>query len=268
MTSKPHVVAILGATGQTGRVVLRHLLAVAQSENLVLQIYIRSSRKLIGLLPGIDSNPHAKLFEGALTDRSLIENCCRGAGTIICTVGENENLMGVRVIQDAADGIINALRTLKEEEEPNWQKPSVYLLSSSTFNPRFAAERPPPVHWLIKTAFRHSYADLVKAQNRLLEETSLLSVVLIQPPLLVEEEGTGHEISTDQVRLACSYEDLGSGMVGIMLGEEYKGISAIGISSKLGDRPLRYAPEMLRRIFWGMIANVRYYFFPCQSCSD
>jgi len=264
MTYKPHIIATLGATGQTGRVVVRHLLAVRDAESLTLQIYVRSKIKLQSLFPGIDSNPHVKIYEGSITDLEAIENCCRGADTIICTLGENMNIPGVRVMQDAADGIITSLKNLKATEK-KWQRPRLLLLSSSTYNARFAAARPPVVHWLIKTAFSHPYADLAVAQTRFQENPSLVSLVLIQPPLLIEEEGTGHEISTESVRLAVSYEDLGAAFVELVLDDSHHTLSAVGVSSKLGDRPLRYAPEIFRRIFRGMLAHIWYFFFPVKA---
>ena len=266
MTSNSRIVAIFGATGQTGRVVVRHLLEIADPAPLTLQIYVRSKAKLQGLFPEITSNPHVNVFEGSITDVEVIESCCRRADTIICTLGENLNIPGVRVIQDAANGIITSLENLKATEK-EWQKPRFFLLSSSTYNARFAAARPPLVHWLIQTAFSHPYADLAAAQTRLQGHPSLVSLVLIQPPLLVEEEGTGYEISTESVRMAVSYEDLGAAFVELALDENRQSLSAVGVSSKLGDRPLRYAPEILRRILRGILAHVWYLLFPIKAAA-
>jgi len=256
-TSKGRVVTIFGATGQTGRIVVRHLLAAAESESLVLQIYVRSKAKLVDLLPQIASNTHVKVFEGSITDIDLVQSCCHGATDIICTLGENVNMPGVRIMQDAANGILTSLEASKASCR-EWQKPRMVLLSSSTWNPRFAAARPAFVHWLIKTAFSHPYADLVAAQNRLLANPSLLSMLLIQPPVLIDEEPTGYEISTESVRLAVSYEDLGAAFAELILDDRYQGLSAVGVSSKLGDRPARYAPEIFRRVFWGMFAHLKH----------
>lgn len=109
---------------------------------------------------------------------------------------------------------------------------------------------------MIKTAFSYPYADLARAQTKLVQSTSLLSVVLVQPPLLIEEEGSGHEISTEAVRLAVSYEDLGAAFSEMVLDQSYHSLAAVGVSSKLGDRKIRYAPEIFRRIFCGMFAHV------------
>ncbi|KAK7177863.1 sterigmatocystin biosynthesis-like protein [Paraphaeosphaeria sporulosa] len=259
MTPNPHTIAIFGATGQTGRVVVRHLLSVKESAYLTLHIYARSVKKLVGLFPKVDLDPRVKIFEGSITDTDVLQSCCQGAEIIVCTLGENEN-RPVTVLEDAADGILASLQHLKASTR-NWQKPKLFLLSSATLNARFSALRPRLVDWLIRTAFSHPYDDLTKAQTKYLESTSLLSVVLIQPPLLVVEEGSGHEISTDVVRLAVSYEDLGAAFAEMILDENYHSLPAVGVSSRLGDRPLRYAPIIFREVFWGMFAHVRLWFF-------
>jgi hypothetical protein len=253
-STNTRTVAIFGATGQTGRVIVRQLSALVESNALQLQIYVRAKAKLVGLIPGIDTKSSIRIFEGALTDVEVVKNTLAGAQIIVCTLGENENIPGVRVLQDGANSILAALEELRVQQK-GWEKPHVFYLSSSTYNARFAAARPPFVHWIIKTAFYHPYADLAKAQAKLVEHSQLLSITLIQPPVLIEEDGTGHEISTESVRLAVSYEDLGSGFVEMILENKYQKLAAVGVSSKLGDRPMRYAPEILRRIFWGILAQ-------------
>ncbi|KAH7416616.1 hypothetical protein BKA64DRAFT_768173 [Cadophora sp. MPI-SDFR-AT-0126] len=215
-SANTRTIAIFRATGQTSRVVVRQLSALADSNALQLQIYVRTKAKLVGLLPGIDTKSSVRIFEGALTDVEVIKNTLTGAQIIVCTLGENQNLPGVRVLQDGADSNIAALEELRVYQK-GWEKPHVLYLSSLTFNARFAAARPPFIHWLIKTAFYHPYADLAKAQAKLVEQSPLLSITLIQPPVLIEEDSTRHEISTESVRLAVSYEDLGSAFVEMIL---------------------------------------------------
>ncbi|KIM93837.1 hypothetical protein OIDMADRAFT_61107 [Oidiodendron maius Zn] len=263
-SSNPCTIAIFGATGHTGRVIVRHLLAQQKSKSLRLQIYVRNKGRLLDFFPDIESKRDVRVFQGLLTDTEVVKRTLSAAQIIICTLGENDNIPGVRILQDGANSIIASLEDFKANQE-DWQKPRLFLLSSSTFNARFAADRPPLVHWLIKTAFSHPYADLIKAQARLLESTSLLSVTLIQPPVLIDEEGTGHEINTESVRLAVSYEDLGAAFCELVLEEQYHNLNAVGVSSKQGDRVLRYAPEILRRIFWGMYAHIIHLIFHSKA---
>ncbi|KAH8585706.1 hypothetical protein B0O99DRAFT_530183 [Bisporella sp. PMI_857] len=262
--SEIRTIAMFGATGHTGRVLLRHLLSQTESASLRLQIYVRSKAKLLDLFPDIELHPHIKLCQGSITDLEVVRSCVFNAQIIICTLGENDNIPGVRILQDAANSILTSLEELKATEK-DYQKPRLFLLSSATYNPRFAAARPPPVHWLIKTAFSHPYADLVIAQRRYLESTSLLSVVLIQPPLLVDEEGSGYEISTEAVRLAVSYPDLGAAFAELVLNPGYDTLDAVGVSSKKGDRFLRYAPTIFRLISRGIFAHLINYLFPKKT---
>ena len=127
-------------------------------------------------------------------------------------------------------------------------------LSSSSRNKRFAAARPKAVHWLIETAFQNGYTDLKLAHRSIMADPSLVSVLLVQPGVLVEEAGTGYEINTEEVKLACSYEDLGGAFVELTLERSYDQLQEVGVSSKQGDRALRYSPIMFSRILAGFFA--------------
>ena len=251
-SSNSCTIAIFGATGQTGRVIVRHLLAQQKSKSLRLQIYVRNKGKLLDFFPDIESKRDVRVFQGSLTDTEVVKRTLSAAQIIISTLGENDNIPGVRILQDGANSIIASLEDFKANQE-DWQKPRLFFLSSSTLNARFAADRPPLVHWLIKTAFSHPYADLIRAQARLLESTSLLSVTLIQPPVLIDEEGTGHEISTESVRLAVSYEDLGAAICESVLEEQYHVLNAVGVSSKQGDRNFTIRPRNIPQDFLGHV---------------
>ena len=96
-----HTFAVLGATGKTGREIVKQLLA-KDSYPVHLQIYIHSQTKLLGLLPSLSSDARVNVFEGSLTDTDLMTRCLSGAQTITCSIGENENISGLRVMRDAA----------------------------------------------------------------------------------------------------------------------------------------------------------------------
>jgi hypothetical protein len=76
-------------------------------------------------------------------------------------------------------------------------------------------------------------------------ETSLVSLLSVQPGALMEEESTGCEISAESVRVVCSYEDLGRGFVELALNRDYDPLNQVGVSSGGGDRILRYAPSIV-----------------------
>lgn len=261
------IIAMFGATGKAGRETLKQLRRQQKSSSLQLNLYVRSAEKLEGLFPGIQSDPFCKIFEGAITDTELVARCCTQVDTIICTLGENENTPAVTIMEDAANCILVALQRL-EQGAVHWKKPKLVLLSSATWNPKLAADRPAFVHWMIKTAFYYPYADLLRAQAKYLAAPNLLSTVFIQPPLLVEDEGSGAAISTESVRLGCSYVDLGEGIANVVLEKKYHFLTAVGVSSQNGDRPARYAPIILYRVSRGMFNNVWYFLFPISTPSN
>lgn len=246
MATQP-TLALLGSTGKTGRVVLRLLLA----QNIYkLKIYIRSAEKLFTIFPDIASNPLVQLYVGHITNQAVIEQCLSGAEVIICALGDN-GYWPSTVLTLSAHSIVTALKAQKQHNT-EWTRPRMIYLSSSTANKRFAAARPPFVHWLIGTAFQNGYTDLKAAHEVILADPSLVSVLLVQPGALVEDEGTGHELSTESVKLATSYEDLGAAFVELATTRGYSELHEVGVSSQQGDRFLRYARVIFGRILWGL----------------
>ena len=246
-TVNPRPIALLGSTGNTGSAVLRSLLTRGTHD---LHIYVRSVAKLETLFPGISLNPKVTIFTGSAKDHNVVKRCIEGSELIICTLGSND-YTPTTILSDSARSIIDALRELKEKEE-SWRRPRMVYLSSSSKNKKFAAQRPPVVNWLIQTAFSAGYADLAVAEKLLTAEPELVDLLRVQPGVLVEEEGTGMAIDTDAVKLACSYEDLGRACVVLALDREYDALHEIGVSSKGGDRALRYAPIILSRLSGGL----------------
>lgn len=256
LAQSPTTIAILGSTGKTGRVVLRHLL----EDNVphVLNIYARSLKTLEGLFPGISSNPRVQVFIGAVTDHKVIEQCLSDAQLIIYTLGSNEYSPST-VIRSSSQTIATALGTLKKKEEgkgkdKTYRKPHMIYLSSSSWNERFTAAQPRFVTWLIRSAFQNAYDDLRAGQRVLLADPSLVSVLLVQPGVLVEEPGSGHQITVDSITPGISYEDLGAAFVELALERKFDQIRQVGVSTKEGNKVIiRYAPIIIYRITCGML---------------
>lgn len=243
--------ALLGATGNSGRMVLAKLLENSAASSSGINVYVRSQAKLERLFPSLSNDPRVEVFEGSITDERVIQDCLTGAGTIICTLGENENIPGVTVLEDFARATINALSTLQSKNKPSI-KPRLIMLSSATMNPRFAAARPALLHWMIRTAFDKPYNDLIKAQEMLLSMQELLFVTLIQPNALVEEKSTGCVVSTEFAHMACSYEDLAEGFVHACTSASLQNLPCIGVSSARAENVMLYAPFVLSKVFRGL----------------
>ena len=253
-------IAVLGATGKTGRGVIQELLA---KTDIGIHVYVRSSSKLLGLFPGIASNKRVSIFEGSLRDAELMTKCLSGASTIIFTLGDNDNRPGITVIEDGAKTVLSALQTLSElSDGQQWQKPRLIMLSSSTWNPRFAAARPVVLHWIIRTAFSHPYADLLRGQALFQETPSLCKPLLVQPGGLVQNVPSGHEISTESVRLSATYADLSNAIVELATMPGYEELSAVGVSSRGGDNYPRYMPLLGFWMLKGLCAQYIPGFWP------
>lgn len=247
----PRRFALLGATGHTGRLVLQKLLESGM-DDLEVHVYVRSLQKLEALFPSIQTDQRVTIFQGNINDHILMRNCIKGAENIICTLGENENIPGVRVLQDFAHTLLWALESLKREAM-QWIRPRLLLLSSATWNPGFAATRPALLHWMIRNAFARPYDDLLKAQELLLATPTTLSVLLVQPNALVKEKASGCDISTEFARVAVSYEDLAEGFVRLATLQAYATVTAVGVSSRKAENSLRYLPFVLGKVFRGLL---------------
>jgi len=246
-------IAILGATGKTGREVLQRLSA---KQDVNLRIYVRSHSKLAGLFPSLSSDSRVSVFQGPLEDIDNMSKCLNGAQKIIFTLGENDNLPGVSVIEDGVKSVLAALAALAalHQGKKEWQRPRVLMLSSATWNPTLSATRPALLHWAIKTAFAHPYADLRRGQAALLNAPSLVDVLLVQPNALIEDEPSGHEISVERASLCVTYGDLGAAFVDL-IDQEFDKLPAVGVSSKTGDDGLRYGHILGYRIIRGLCAT-------------
>ncbi|KAL2838536.1 hypothetical protein BJY01DRAFT_250910 [Aspergillus pseudoustus] len=247
-----HRVALLGATGNTGQLILKSLIQTPETQ---FNIYVRSRSKLEGLFPSISLDKRVTIFEGSIKDENVMTNCLAGARIIICTLGENENIPNVSILRDCAEAILTALSSLraKTPTPSEWTRPRLLLLSSATWNRRFSADRPALLHWMIRNAFARPYSDLVRAQEMLSSNPELVHLLCVQPNALVKEPATGCVISTEFAYMAVSYEDLAEGFVRLATMAEYSNVSAIGVSSARAANPLLYAPFVLGKVFRGLL---------------
>ncbi|VUC27463.1 unnamed protein product [Clonostachys rosea] len=252
-STKSRRIAVFGATGSTGSATIRSLIK-RHDFVLELRLMVRSKAKLLGLIPELRHSSNLVIHEGQLTDTATVRSCVENADIIICTIGENDNRPGCRPIQDIAKSTIDALQELKLSSR-DWKRPRLILLSSSTWNERFALHEGPVVNWLLKTAFHYPYLDLRLATSMFEASPDLLSLLLVQPSALVQDEPSGMAISTEWVSVAVSYADLGEGFTELALEESYAQLGAVGVSSKgaIGGEGLRkYGFEMFSRIIRGL----------------
>ncbi|KAJ9603447.1 hypothetical protein H2200_012225 [Cladophialophora chaetospira] len=257
-----NIICVLGATGKTGSGVVKELLA---KTDVKIHVYVRSLGKLLALFPHLNSDDRVSIFEGSIRDAELMTKCLSGTKTIIFTLGDNDN-RPMTIIEDGAKTVLSALQTLSESSKSQpWTVPRLILLSSSTWNPRFAAARPALVHWAIKTAFTQPYDDLRRGTALFMGSPALCRPLLVQPGALMQDNPSGHEISTESVRLTATYADLAAAFVELATEPAYDDLTAVGVSSKHGDNPLKYGPLMGYWIIKGLCAQFIPGFWPVHD---
>lgn len=139
----PSTVALLGATGKTGREILTRLL---QREDVKLQIYARSRSKLFALFPDLTSDGQVSIFSSAIDDVENMTRCLDGADRIIFALGENNDFVGsVHIIEAGALSVVDGLTELRLRQK-GWQRPRLLMLSSATWNETLSKNTPNLVH--------------------------------------------------------------------------------------------------------------------------
>ncbi|KAF4342799.1 mitochondrial chaperone BCS1 [Fusarium beomiforme] len=257
MAPAPQRIALFGATGGTGSATVRAFMNREDfRDSIELRLMVRSKAKLSRMFPDLAMFENIYVQEGQITDKETIRDFLRNADTIICALGENSNIPGVNVLQDLSHSIVDGLNDLKRSCTGEWEKPRLILLSSATWNSRLASDDPAIVLWLLKTAFYHPYLDLRLATSRFEASSELISLLLVQPKALVNDQPSGMIISTERTSLAVSYADLGEGFVELAMEDSYRDLKAVGVSSKGGDNFLKYGPGMLSQVVKGMIVGL------------
>lgn len=239
--------AILGTTGKTGGSLLTLLL---KDPDNTVNAYVRSKSKLYAQQPQLKDNKSVRVFEGAITDIPLIASCIGDVGAVFVALGENENIPGMRIAQEAAQSVVAAL--VYARSTPHTTKvPKLVVLSSSSVNERVSANDPPFVHWMLMCALSNVYADLMHAENYYRLHKSWLTVTFMQPGGLVEDEQRGHKLSLDHQKTFISYLDVAAGMIELAQPgtHDWMGVSIVPTSPDVKIE--RNAPgQLLRGLVW------------------
>jgi len=246
----PPRIAILGATGSTGGGVLKNLL----QRDVVINVYVRSKSKLVGMFPSVATDDRVSIFEGSVSDAALMKELLADVGTIVLALGENDNRPGTCVIADVSRSIITALQGLQEQKK-DFSPPRLILLSSATWNETWVATQPWIQIKIIRLAFYYSYQDLLRGQKVLCSQPGLVRVTLMQPGALVEEEGSGYDLSTESCGVAASYSDLSMAFTEVALEERYSDVPAVLVTSKAGYEIKKYAHIILPKVVKGLAAS-------------
>lgn len=250
--------AILGATGETGSAVLRHLTARPAS-NLTLHLFVRSSKKLYSLHPSLIDKNNIVVFEGTISDSAVLAQCLRGATTIFSCVALNESMPGQSIALDTAKAIVSTLQLLQKDNPLDYRPPTVVMLSAAPLNPNFSRDVPIFLKYILHAAFSNAYDDLGRAEAlyKSLMGENLLNIIFAQPPAIMPGRvPTGYELSTTRASRVVSYADLGIGMVEMAeRGEEFVG-KDVSVNAT-GEVKVNWGPN-LKNLAKGLLAH----FFP------
>jgi hypothetical protein len=111
----------------------------------------------LGQHPGLETNDRVKIFEGSISDVSLIASALSPrVDAAFCVLGINENTPAIRIAQDTAQAVVAALCLI----DVNGKPPRLIFLSSVSLNRRISASEPAIANAIIKRAFSNLYADL------------------------------------------------------------------------------------------------------------
>lgn len=246
-------IALLGATGQTGREVLEILL---KQDAATINIYVRSKSKLLGMFPSLETDPKINVFEGNVLDQALFIDLLTNVDTIIFTLGQNDNRPGSQIIEDGARAVISALEEMNARGQKRQEPPRLVFLSSVSWNERKNPPGNTPLMTrIIRQAFYWPYKDLLAGQRILCSRPDLVNVTLMQPGALIEENATGYDLSIDTVGVGISYPDLAAAMVEVALEMRYANVAAILATSKGGYDFGRYAGIILPKVVKGLAAS-------------
>lgn len=202
--------AVLGATGNTGRSLVRLLLSGSDAE---VHAYCRNKDKLGQLLPDLVDNRNLKVFEGSISDVELFVDCLRGCQIVFLTVSTNDNIPGCRLSQDSVNTVIQALFKIKSGPNGSPAMPKLVLLSSSTLDEHLNRSMHFWFKPMMKRAGSFVYHDLMVAEEMLRAQESWISTIFIKPGGLSIDKQRGHALSFDEQESFVSYLDLAAAMI-------------------------------------------------------
>lgn len=191
--------ALLGATGATGRAIVRYLLSVPPKEqDFHLKVFVRSRAKLLKLFPDLEGTApfNVTIAEAPLTDTAALRKCLQGADVIHVCIASNESRPDTSIAVDSANAVIGALRSLSEIEVNAYTKPTLLVLRAMPVNKALTGDSP-----------------------GVIESGGVLEVIFVDPPALHDSEGaerTGYELKLEApMGHSLNYADLGAAFVEI-----------------------------------------------------
>lgn len=262
----PTTYALLGATGSTGKAIIRSLLKQSP-EGLTLKIFVRSASKLHNTFPDLENSKafKAEIIEGTPDNSLALQKCLQDADVIFACIATNEAKAGISLAYDTANSIITALKHNKENN-PAYKTPTVLQLRSASLNETLKPSEPFVARNMAAFCFYHIYADLARACKLFIssaeESPGLLKWIWVDPPSIHDADGTtptGHRLlvgGDTKQEPSLMYADLGEAMCEIaekrkeLEGQEV-GVSATGKVNETWGVLMGYMVGGLKSRVWG-----------------
>lgn len=253
--------ALLGATGSTGRAILRHLFS-HPDEDITLNIFVRSRAKLEEQFPNIDMTTTFQIdfFEGTPSDSTVLQQCLKDVDVVMACIGSNISTPGISLITDTANAIVSALKYHQQAQGYAYSPPTIIQLRSLSLNPVLKARQPYMAQIMAPFCFHYVYADLERACKLFANSPELLSYIFVDPPSIHDADGktpTGYRLVIDEDQApSLSYADLGAAFCEVAeRTEEFSGkavgVAATGTVNETWGVLMGYMASGLKGRVWG-----------------
>ncbi|KAF3004749.1 hypothetical protein E8E13_000304 [Curvularia kusanoi] len=201
--------AILGATGQVGGSILSLLGADGKNN---INVLVRSRHKLEKTCPTLSSSSHIHVFEGDISNVSILADCLEHTSAVFLTVAVTDNRPGVSISVDTAQAVISALQSLRAKDSA-FRPPRLVVLSSASLDERFWRGVPAFVHNLMYAANFHIYEDLARAETFLRQHEGWLDMTFVMPGGLSHDVLHEQALDGERQQTFISFLDVAAGMV-------------------------------------------------------
>lgn len=223
--------AILGATGNIGLSLVKLLAARCYNNadsSVRINVLVRSRPKLYKLFPAAETHPNIRIFEGAVEDQGILNDCIREADVILQSAAASVNAPTCSVARNTARAVISALQANKQQTQQTSARqrssrsrhtPFLVVISSASLSEKLWTGEglSPWAHPVLYRALWYVYEDLRLAETYYRQQkeldNQLFHVTFVKPGGLCHDKQTGHVLSIDASKTCTSFLDLAAGMI-------------------------------------------------------
>ncbi|WP_257463388.1 NAD(P)-dependent oxidoreductase [Archangium lipolyticum] len=166
-------IALFGATGATGHLVLEQALARGHTVTAL----VRTPSKLT------TTHERLKIVQGDVTDPSAVEKTVAGQDAVISTIGSGSNTKHVTLYSTSIRNIIDAMEKQKVER--------LLCISAGGAYPGKDPGAPFILNYIVKPFFlKDVFADMARMEEAV-KQSKLAAWTIVRPPRLVDTPATG-----------------------------------------------------------------------------